>query len=106
MTYSHTLTVSIADTEIEVEVEFTSTPGCPEQGPTYSCGGQPAEPAEIEIQRATVCIGKERHPAPGWLIDIIHNDEDQMGDLWADVEDDGPDPDAAYDQMGDERDAA
>ena len=31
-----------------VRVTGRVTPGQPEQGPTYSCGGQPAEPPEIE----------------------------------------------------------
>lgn len=35
--------------EIELVVTYSVSPGCPEQGPTYSCGGQPAEPPEVEI---------------------------------------------------------
>lgn len=34
---------------IDLRVTYSVTPGCPEQGPTYSCGGQPAEPDEVEI---------------------------------------------------------
>lgn len=34
----------------DCEVEYTCiSRGRPEQGPTYSCGGQPAEPPEFEI---------------------------------------------------------
>ena len=34
---------------IEVEITYTFTPGAPEQGPTYSSGGQPADPDEVEF---------------------------------------------------------
>lgn len=34
--------------EIEVTVTATYQPGCPERGPTYSSGGEPAEPASVE----------------------------------------------------------
>jgi hypothetical protein len=35
--------------EIELVVTYSMTPGRPEQGPTYACGGTPAEPPEVEI---------------------------------------------------------
>ncbi len=35
--------------EIELVVTYRVTPGCPETGPTYACGGTPAEPDEVEI---------------------------------------------------------
>lgn len=39
-----------ATTSFEIEVELTGTfvRGCPERGPTYSCGGTPAEPDMVE----------------------------------------------------------
>jgi hypothetical protein len=37
---------------LDVEVEYTLlSRGYPAQGPTYSCGGQPAEPPEFQIDR-------------------------------------------------------
>ncbi|CAB4165118.1 hypothetical protein UFOVP833_28 [uncultured Caudovirales phage] len=36
---------------IEVEITYTFTPGAPEQGPSYSSGGQPADPDEVELIR-------------------------------------------------------
>jgi hypothetical protein len=39
--------------EIELELSYTYHPAVPEQGPTYDCGGQPAEPALIEDVCAT-----------------------------------------------------
>jgi hypothetical protein len=36
---------------LDVEVEYTCTfKGRPASGPTYSCGGQPAEPPEFNIR--------------------------------------------------------
>jgi len=34
--------------EVEVDLAGTYHPGSPEQGPTYACGGQPAEPESME----------------------------------------------------------
>ena len=38
----------------EVEVNADYTPGRAEQGPTYDCGGQPAEGPEVEITAVAV----------------------------------------------------
>lgn len=35
--------------EGDYEAEVDITPGSPQRGPTYDCGGTPAEPAEIEV---------------------------------------------------------
>ena len=40
------------DGETEIEVEYTTTPFVPATGPTYACGGQPAEGGEVEIIKA------------------------------------------------------
>lgn len=43
--------VEIAGEELIVEYVFKITsPGCPETGPSYASGGEPAEPAEFEIE--------------------------------------------------------
>lgn len=36
--------------DIEVLVEYTYIPGTPERGPSYSSGGEPADPPEVELQ--------------------------------------------------------
>ena len=42
---------------LDVEVEYTCvSKGRPESGPTYDCGGQPAEPPEFQIDRV-MCNG-------------------------------------------------
>ena len=47
MEFEFKTTVNFHNDEIHVIISCYYTPGCPEQGPTYSCGGQPAEPAEV-----------------------------------------------------------
>lgn len=46
--------------EVEVTLGGTYQPGCPEQGPTYACGGQPAEPAMVEDCEVTGLFGLRR----------------------------------------------
>lgn len=46
----------------EIEVTFSYSPGAPEQGPTYACGGQPAEPDEVEFISAKLIDGHGIEP--------------------------------------------
>src|SRR5271168_4296982 len=39
--------------ETEVVVHYAYHPGYPERGPTWDCGGTPAEPPEVEIMKVT-----------------------------------------------------
>lgn len=73
-TYSTNVEVSSGDDcgpDFDIEVSFTVTPGEPETGPSYACGGTPASPAEIDDIRLETVNGK---PAPweaygGWIAD-------------------------------------
>ena len=71
---------------LDVEVEYTCvSKGRPEQGPTYSCGGQPAEPPEFQIDRV-MCNGVD-------ILNALSEDtlellRDHAAD---DYEDNGPD---------------
>jgi len=47
--FQFTVDHMIGRREVELVVTYSMTPGRAEQGPTYACGGQPAEPAEVEI---------------------------------------------------------
>lgn len=102
----------------EIFVEYTVTSwGAPATGPSYSCGGEPAEPPEIEIDRIWVGdreipyldpnpwfkakawlmrkLGKHyRHPInPEWLL-ISGEAEEQIFDNFP--YDDGSDWDYDY----------
>ena len=83
-----------AELDFEVEVEYTCvSKGYPEQGPTYSCGGQPAEPPEFEINRV-MFNGKDILPfltddQIDYLKEQAADDyaEDQKCDLYTDDND-------------------
>jgi hypothetical protein len=51
-TFIHTMSLSIGGDvptwEGEATVSYTVTWGAPERGPTYACGGTPADPDEID----------------------------------------------------------
>lgn len=47
--FQFTVDHMIGREEVELVVTYSVTPGYPETGPTYSCGGTPAEPDEVEI---------------------------------------------------------
>lgn len=49
--------------EVEVTLSGTYRPGCPERGPTYASGGQPAEPEMVEDLEVTGLFGLRRVPA-------------------------------------------
>jgi hypothetical protein len=94
MTSTHTFLHNRQDAaETEVLVEYAYHPGYPERGPTYDCGGEPAEPASVEIQRVTAG-GVEIEPTDAeieaWEAYALENHED------------GPDPDYLRDLRLDE----
>lgn len=112
--FTHALEITIGERAIlEFEFEFTVSPYVPEQGPSYASGGQPAEGGEVEVLSAVLTIetnwmGLEaitKTPAPDWLFQILSSDEDIIDKLrlYAAEQDDGPDPDEAYERMRDER---
>ena len=47
--FQFTVDHMIGREEVELVVTYSVTAGCPETGPTYACGGTPAEPDEVEI---------------------------------------------------------
>jgi hypothetical protein len=69
-------TVTILDTNLEVEYDFEITAhGCPERGPSYSSGGEPAEPAEFELEVLGIEFPKQHADVhlelPEWLKDML-----------------------------------
>lgn len=50
--------------EVEVDLTGTYNPGFPETGPTYDCGGTPAEPESMEDVEAVGLYGLRRVRAP------------------------------------------
>ena len=58
--YTHTIHPMLSygkdeqELELQVEIEFTCKPGTPDSGPSFSGPGEPGDPAELEIQSATL----------------------------------------------------
>lgn len=57
--------------EVEVDLAGTYHPGFPEQGPSYDCGGTPAEPASMDDVEV-VSLSGLRRCAGGWTrVDLL-----------------------------------
>lgn len=104
--YTHRLPIllSIAgeEHEIEVDVQYTVTPGRPATPPSYASGGDPPEPAEIDLQSVTV-VG-EPAQAPSWLW-LMVRDSDAARQALGDAADWGEpqrDPDDERDRRRDD----
>ena len=52
--------------ELELLIYYTYTPGQPERGPTYACGGTPAEPAEVELDHVEFADGRAAPEFEEW----------------------------------------
>ena len=48
------VTVKVVHDGLTFEAEANIIPGHPGTGPTYSCGGTPPEPAEMEVEKLCV----------------------------------------------------
>jgi len=69
---SYDTMIALGASDIPIYIEYNFTPGSPEQGPSYSSGGQPADPAEIEITK--IVILDHEIPA-GNLFNFLASDE-------------------------------
>ncbi len=91
------LTIAGADYIVGYDYKITS-PGAPEQGPSYDSGGQPAEPFEFEVEFVSLSKdeggGKETSvECPSWLKAEIETwlYEDADGKIYAAIEEDAAD---------------
>ena len=98
------LTIAGAEYIVDYNYKITS-PGAPEQGPSYASGGQPADPMEFEITFVSLSKdegggGETFCACPEWLQSEIETwlDEDKDGKIYAAIEED------AADSYGDELD--
>jgi hypothetical protein len=105
----HTVDFQIGEESVLLRVAFNFTPGRPMTGPTWSCGGTPAEPAEADITSLEWSRDNKKtrtyewHKIEGALFELIAEDSDiyiQLCDaVEAESEDDA---DRRYDAMRDE----
>jgi len=90
----------------KIEVVFDYTPGYPATGPSYDSGGEPGSGAEVELVSAKLLDGDGLDPdqktVNEWAQDWLNDDGYDLACQLAEDEQ-GPDPDAAYDRMRDDR---
>jgi hypothetical protein len=89
----------------EVEIEFAYTPGCPETGPSYASGGEPASPDEIEVHSVRVIKDEGIDMPPEWWCERAQDWLDGNGYDFARetaYEDNEPDPDYLRERMRDD----
>lgn len=60
--------------ELEVEFSYAVSRGAPERGPTYACGGTPADPDEIDDSRVDKIEGKPRPWLHPYMADAEYED--------------------------------
>jgi hypothetical protein len=61
--------------ELEIDLSGTYSPGYPARGPSYSCGGEPAEPAGCEdyaIEGLCAVVGSPGQPLNWKRVDLLH----------------------------------
>lgn len=85
-----TVDFQIGETSVLLRVGFNFTPGRPATGPTYACGGTPAEPPEFDITSLEWSRDNKRTRTYEWqkikgaLFDLIAEDDYlriELGDL-------------------------
>lgn len=88
-----------------VEENLQYYPGCPETGPTYSCAGEPAEPAEVDgvYENDSELWWDFFHALPKDIDgEIVDSEYDSPEDVCERAEEtDEPDPDDLYDAWRD-----
>ncbi len=99
--------VEVGEAVVKLDIEFAYHPGTLARGPSYSCGGEPGEGPEVELIHATLVDAAVFNP-PRVVIDELAEDwlaSDYGYEAACDlaVDEGGPDPDAAYERMRDDR---
>ena len=66
----HTLETTI-DLPIRVRITFRHHPGCPAEGPSYSSGGTPASPGEIDGEVIEIIVAGQAYPVKDVVAALI-----------------------------------
>lgn len=79
-------TVTILETNFEVTYDFNITAGgSPETGPSYSSGGEPAEPAEFDIEIIELRLPNQNADVtldvPKWLEEMLATHLSERDDI-------------------------
>lgn len=101
------MTVYFDEPERSYEVQYRWLPGFPGRGPSWSSPGEPPYPPEVDLLAVDP---KPEHLFPCWAppeaITAEYARIEQFVFDGHDVEDDGPDPDEAYERRRDDALAA
>lgn len=79
--HTHVANFQIGEADVLLRVQFDFVPFRPATGPTWSCGGTPAEPAEVDIISLEWSRDNKRtrtyewHKIEGALFELIAEDE-------------------------------
>lgn len=76
------------EAEREVQFQFTYLPGRPATPPSYSHGGLPPEPAEVEIDSVLLAGEDKLTELPEWMVSAFRDDEDVLDWLCREAQDD------------------
>lgn len=68
--------------EVELRITYTFTPAVPEQGPSYSSGGQPAEGATVEFVSCLQILGGKVYEQSGSFSDYQQGSLDTLAHNW------------------------
>ncbi|CAB4187949.1 hypothetical protein UFOVP1169_32 [uncultured Caudovirales phage] len=89
----HTEDCIDGENDVTLEIVYNFTPAQPERGPTYSCGGEPAEPADCEVLSVLVNGEKADDAQFDWcqcndriwqrMVDNVQDDMDRAADYAA-----------------------
>lgn len=103
--------VEIAGNEmlVDFDIKITSR-GCPASEPSYSSGGEPAEPCEFDVEIIELRFPKQHADVeiylPKWLKDLLTTHLLERDDIYAVADEiaheDSRDPDEEYERMRDE----
>lgn len=91
---------AVPEDGIEVRIHYEFYRAQAERGPSYASGGEPAEPASVEFDRAEILTGGTIDPADldAWANTILHGRCHDWAIETA-CEDNRPDPDDARDAL-------
>lgn len=99
---THETTFQIGETSVLLKVDFGFIPYQPARGPSYACGGEPACPAEVDINNIEWSLDNpitktiQWHTIDGAMFDLISADDELYSELCQ----------AAADNEADAREAA
>ncbi len=92
--------LDIDDTEVMASIKYRYSPGYRGRAPDLHQPGEPPEGAEFDVEE--IFVGTEA--VPKWFFDAVMASSKLIDWLHDHHQEDGPDPDDAYERMRDDAD--